>query len=162
MVSVTESLHMSAPGARVTPACPLNFSVLSLVAMIELFVERKAICTAPIVSVFVANLFVSFTRTLVPPSFEKTLRRNVWLLKDGVDWTAPFTFVDRNEAAQLSTHVSVVTLSISGFATVLYCCTSFATLVLLHAPKKIIDTTMIIEAATLLMCVVLISLFFDG
>src|SRR6478736_7942836 len=158
MLSVIESLHISAPGARVTPACPLNFSVLSLVAMIELFVERKAICTAPIVSVFVANLFVSFTLTLVPPSFEKTLRRKVWLLKDGVDWTAPFTFVDRNEAAQLSTHVSVATLSTTDFAVILSSCTSFLMLVLLHAPKKIIDTIIVIEAVTLLMCVVLISL----
>jgi hypothetical protein len=59
------------------------------------------------VRVFVANLFVSFTRAFVPPNFESTLGRNVWLLKDGAACTAPFTVVDRNEAAQLSTHFSV-------------------------------------------------------
>jgi hypothetical protein len=126
--------------------------------MIELFVERNAICTAPIVSVFVANLFVSLTRARVPPILEKTLSRNVWLLKDGVDWTAPFTFVDRNDAAQLSTHVSVVRLSASGLATAVYDGASFTMLVLLHAAKKITETIMV-RIAILLTCGVFIAFF---
>src|SRR5436190_21965115 len=104
MVSVTGSLQISTPGASVVPGCPLKVTVRSLVATIVLLVEGNAICTAPILRVFVANLFVSFTLTCVPPSFEKTLSRKVWLLKDGADCVAPFTVVDRNDAAQLSTH----------------------------------------------------------
>jgi hypothetical protein len=38
---------------------------------------------------------------------EKTFSRKVWLLNDGVAWVAPFTLVDKNETAQLSTHVPV-------------------------------------------------------
>ena len=79
---------------------------------IELFVDRNAMCTAPTVKVFVANLFVSLTPTCVPPSFENTLSRNVWLLKEGAACTAPFTVVDRKDAAQLSTHFSVTAASV--------------------------------------------------
>ncbi len=46
-----------------------------LVATIEFAVERSATWAAPTFRVFVANLFESFTRTCVPPSFEKTFSR---------------------------------------------------------------------------------------
>ena len=72
----------------------------------ELFVDRSATCAAPIASGFVANLFVNLTRTCVPPSFEYTFSRNVWLLKLGTDFTAPLTVVERNDAPQASTQVA--------------------------------------------------------
>ncbi len=66
--------------------------------------DRSATWAAPMVSVLVAYLFENLTRSCVPPRFALTFSRNVWLVKLGVAWTAPFTVVDRNDAPHESTH----------------------------------------------------------
>jgi hypothetical protein len=109
-----------------------------------LFEERSAMCAAPTVRAFVANLLQNLTRTWVPPSFVKTLRRKVWLLNVGVDCTEPFTVVDRNDAAQLSTHVAsnVALLTLSSVATYVL---PFVVSIFLQALKKVKDSATIIR-----------------
>ena len=107
-----------------------------------LFEERSAMCAAPTVREFVANLLQNFTRTCVPPSFVKTLRRKVWLLNVGVDCTAPFTVVDRNDADQLSTHV-VATIALLPFSSVAAYVLPTVVSFLLQALNKAIDSATI-------------------
>ena len=79
-VSVTGSLHASAPAGMVSDGLPPNVSVRSDPAVIVPPDCRSATCAAATTRGDVENLFVSFTRTWEPPSVVQTIVRSVWFL----------------------------------------------------------------------------------